>query len=1113
MAIDIRATVSCSLGTVISGSIADDYLQGSGLIKTRGQVVLKGTLTPQIGQGVTFTYTKNGTTRSIPRKLRVLSSFADPFRKITTVQLGCKLTYLSDLAEPVKETIAEQIPAVVYEELKTAISAPLRASGILNKCLEKLGLTAASNPLQNRFIAEEWDLSPGYVQVMNDLLVSESYFGYLDEDEELQIRDLTDDAGRGKLIEADDIVDLSPIGAGNLPGEAVIVNYTFRRLGSGSSTDEDQLVIQDPAEEPDVNPEDLPEEEKVKYKRNWEFSESVGDIATHNVVFTDSQGAELVLRTKYIPYSMTHTFYDDQDRVYEQWDETRTVGAAALGNMIAEYLQAGLYGAALSSSIRYFWEGKYTTYQYSETGEKVAERSVTRVSDAAMLGRLDIQAVWYLSDGTPVPLTYNYIATSPYSNNEGIDYANAEVQETYYYTTEDAVRTETYNYQAWGLTQEGQQAFSRQKGTWRFSDDFVDYFEENAFSLVPIPGQTTLSVNRGQLVPKPRPPELSKAVPLAFPMDVPDEPGGGVTIETATSTLYALGSAESERVVQLTMPVAPDDYWDTNYWNENVAVAYPVVLTKKKSSAQQNAIKYGRVQNRLLLGNRNGISLQLAPERLPKRPFDPLYVKAGGITASYRVNGASWTFDANGIVASVDALLWGAVGADASTDLASSWIPLAPDTTTLPTPPAVITPVTPEEEANAPEIAPMAVLPPYIETVPLEAVSHTTASIVVYNHALTTETEAVNLVTRTSYTVGSVLAAEVGVVSLSGQASTGRYVRGIAGGVGSFAVTGRSAGNVRSYAIGTNAGTFTLAGQNATVAYQRQPMQASMGSIVLSGQDAQFLSAITLAAVTGSFAVTGQNAGSVRSYSLGGSAASFTATGQNANLGVADPNFSSVSLLLHMDGSNGSTSFVDSSANAFTVTAVGNAQISTAQSKFGGSSALFDGTGDYLSIPDSNAFSFGSDAFTIEAWVYYVATTGSFAIASQRASTTSNASWSLSLLSSNNGPTFSYSTSGTSLTTFAKTFSFSGNVNGWHHFAVCRSGNTLYFFADGTSLGTSALVSTPFYDSTAPVLVGATNSASPTSFMNGYIEELRITKGVARYTANFTVPSQAFPSF
>ena len=65
-----------------------------------------------------------------------------------------------------------------------------------------------------------------------------------------------------------------------------------------------------------------------------------------------------------------------------------------------------------------------------------------------------------------------------------------------------------------------------------------------------------------------------------------------------------------------------------------------------------------------------------------------------------------------------------------------------------------------------------------------------------------------------------------------------------------------------------------------------------------------------------------------------------------AAAGPPDPDFANVSLLLHGDGTNGSTTIVDSSSSSKTVTAVGDAQISTAQSKFGGSSIYFDGTGD-----------------------------------------------------------------------------------------------------------------------------------------------------------------------
>ena len=80
-------------------------------------------------------------------------------------------------------------------------------------------------------------------------------------------------------------------------------------------------------------------------------------------------------------------------------------------------------------------------------------------------------------------------------------------------------------------------------------------------------------------------------------------------------------------------------------------------------------------------------------------------------------------------------------------------------------------------------------------------------------------------------------------------------------------------------------------------------------------------------------------------------------------------------LLLHCDGTDGSTSFIDSSSSGHTVTAVGNAQIDTAQYKFGGASALFDGSGDYLTVPDSSDFNFGANPVTIDFWVKFNAIT------------------------------------------------------------------------------------------------------------------------------------------
>ena len=85
----------------------------------------------------------------------------------------------------------------------------------------------------------------------------------------------------------------------------------------------------------------------------------------------------------------------------------------------------------------------------------------------------------------------------------------------------------------------------------------------------------------------------------------------------------------------------------------------------------------------------------------------------------------------------------------------------------------------------------------------------------------------------------------------------------------------------------------------------------------------------------------------------------------------ADPYFSNVSLLLHMDGSNGSTTFTDNSSNGFTVTANGNAQISTAQSKWNGASGYFDGAGDFLTVPVNSAFELGTGDFDVELWARF----------------------------------------------------------------------------------------------------------------------------------------------
>jgi hypothetical protein len=214
-----------------------------------------------------------------------------------------------------------------------------------------------------------------------------------------------------------------------------------------------------------------------------------------------------------------------------------------------------------------------------------------------------------------------------------------------------------------------------------------------------------------------------------------------------------------------------------------------------------------------------------------------------------------------------------------------------------------------------------------------------------------------------------------------------------------------------------------------------------------------------------------------------------------------------VSLLLPGNGPNGSTTILDYSRSPQIITAVGNAQISTAQSKFGGSSMLFDGTGDRLTAAANPNIALGTGDFTIELWVY-----------------------SLDVSVSERGMFQTSDTSGGLKTTYttgvAAYFKASGemaaNVGGtiyttssagisqsvWHHIAVTRASGNVNIWVNGTSRATGSGNTSNL--SGQNIVVGGYFSTS--YLLNGYIDDLRITKGVARYTANFTPPAAAFPT-
>jgi len=222
--------------------------------------------------------------------------------------------------------------------------------------------------------------------------------------------------------------------------------------------------------------------------------------------------------------------------------------------------------------------------------------------------------------------------------------------------------------------------------------------------------------------------------------------------------------------------------------------------------------------------------------------------------------------------------------------------------------------------------------------------------------------------------------------------------------------------------------------------------------------------------------------------------------------------------LLHCDGPNASTSFPDSAlgGNApHTFTARGDAQVSTAQQKYGTGSLLLDRPGDWLDAPNSSDFLFGSGDFCVEAWVRYIALDpgGEYdTVASVCDTSSTDFSW---IFAHYHGVLrFGWTTNGSYTTATNFDTPWTPSLDTWYHLAACRSGDDFRFFADGVQQGSTQSITGAIGGSTTLLRVGAyvNGSSVVTGFVDGYIDEVRISKGNARYTSNFT-PSGPFTPY
>jgi hypothetical protein len=223
-------------------------------------------------------------------------------------------------------------------------------------------------------------------------------------------------------------------------------------------------------------------------------------------------------------------------------------------------------------------------------------------------------------------------------------------------------------------------------------------------------------------------------------------------------------------------------------------------------------------------------------------------------------------------------------------------------------------------------------------------------------------------------------------------------------------------------------------------------------------------------------------------------------TGASSN----DPFFANVVSLLHFDGADGSSTFTDQIGKVWTRN--GAAEIDTAQSKFGGASLVLSGTSQFLTTPHHTDFNLGASDFTIEAWVRPTATG---TIIAKRTTSATQSGWAFIISPSGGDLVLRFASwigsGGTTLHSITGTIPIS--TTSFTHAAITRSGNDARIFVDGVADGTQTVAGT-IASNTNVVYIGSTPQLA---HYTGHIDDVRVTPGVARYTANFTPPTTAYP--
>lgn len=243
------------------------------------------------------------------------------------------------------------------------------------------------------------------------------------------------------------------------------------------------------------------------------------------------------------------------------------------------------------------------------------------------------------------------------------------------------------------------------------------------------------------------------------------------------------------------------------------------------------------------------------------------------------------------------------------------------------------------------------------------------------------------------------------------------------------------------------------------------------------------------------------------SFSLSSSSSSSSSSRSSSSSSSSSSNAgndSATVLLLHCNGPDESTTFTDDSASGHTVTANGGAKIDTAESVFDGASGFFNGTDAYLTIGDSSNWDFGADDFTIDFRLRFNGSVVQSVFMSHGLD--GENLWLLFYQLETNKLIFNVFESNVKIIETAQSWSPSADT--WYHIMVVRVSGIYRLFVDGVQIGSDVSDATTIPNFSGNLYISV--HPAGTVLLPGRLDEIRISKGVARETGTFTPPTAPY---